>query len=136
MTSNLLILRGIPGSGKSTIAEALVKAGLYDEWVEADEYFITEWGYLWEASKVPDAHQWCFTEVFRLLSLGKNVIVANTFVKPSEYQKYVDKAKEIGYNISMAVVSSNNFESVHGVPEATIKRMKQSLVQDKFLLTS
>lgn len=38
----LVLIRGLPGSGKSTIAKALHKAGF--EWFEADTYHLNDEG--------------------------------------------------------------------------------------------
>ena len=51
----LFLLRGLPGSGKSTLANSL--GGTH---VEADMYFLDPQGeYIFDASKLKHAHQWC-----------------------------------------------------------------------------
>jgi len=50
----LILLRGLPGSGKSTFANLL--GGIH---VEADQYFIQDGEYKFDASKLKQAHNWC-----------------------------------------------------------------------------
>ena len=55
MEKVLYIVRGIPGSGKSTFAKTL--GGQH---YESDMFFINENGeYNFDVTKIKDAHQWC-----------------------------------------------------------------------------
>ena len=60
----LVIIRGIPGSGKSTHASGLIKAyqseGRTTAHFEADMFFTHEDGsYHWNPKQIGFAHQWC-----------------------------------------------------------------------------
>lgn len=124
----LLVIRGIPGSGKSTIAFSLVDSGLYQDYFEADMYFTGPDGYKYDRSKMKEAHEWCFNEVVKSLELGRSTIVANTHTQGWMYQKYIDLAEKMGYNIQVMVLSSS-YKDVHNVPEETVKRMKKELAE-------
>lgn len=63
--AKLLIIRGIPGTGKSTLAHKLVCDGEYRAFFEADQYFMTESGYDFDPSKLHAAHAFCRTRVIR-----------------------------------------------------------------------
>jgi len=52
----LILLRGLPGSGKSTLAKSL--DGIH---IEADQFFMIDGEYRFDASKLKDAHNYCFT---------------------------------------------------------------------------
>jgi len=114
----LYIIRGLPGSGKTTLAKKL--GCLY---CEADGFFQTEEGYKFDASKLPQAHAWCFAAVDEVCRGGKeDVAVSNTFTQRWEYEPYLEMAKEFGYQVQVIEVHGD-FGSVHGVPEGTIARM-------------
>ena len=55
MEKRLILVRGIPGSGKSTFARSL--GGVH---YEADMFFLDEMSnYVFDVTKIKDAHSWC-----------------------------------------------------------------------------
>lgn len=127
----LILVRGVPGSGKSTFAKHWVNSaapkGQEILHFEADQYFVdSEGNYNFDPSLLPYAHQECYTNTLKGLASGKDVIVSNTFVRSWEMQKYLNLPKELpNLNIDVLVVEMHNeFESVHGVPKEKIKQMK------------
>lgn len=127
MTNTLTIVRGLPGSGKTTLAHMLVTArraaGAWAELVEADDYFMRDGGYQFDPSQLPAAHMDCQHRTRQYLEMGAHVYVANTFTKRWEYQWYLDVATELGLPVQVVEVHSN-FGSVHNVPEETLTRMR------------
>lgn len=121
----LYIVRGLPGSGKTTYA-----AGLGIPHFEADDYFINEEGeYCFDPSKLKDAHRECKNNVEYALMNARDVVVANTFTTVSELRPYIDLAVKYGTKV-MLHTCTGNYESVHGVPEHTIERMRERFVSD------
>ncbi len=118
----LYIIRGIPGSGKSTIANNLLKEGKVSAIVEADMYFIKDGEYKFDGTKIKNAHAWCKKTVIDNLQSGLNVAVANTFTRHWEYQEYVDfcKSNDIPYTI---IVADGKYQNIHGVPSEIVKKM-------------
>ena len=122
MEKVLYIVRGIPGSGKSTFAKTL--GGQH---YEADMYFIDEEGnYNFDGSKIKDAHQWCqsFVETDMLLEYPK-IVVSNTFTQEWEMEPYFKLAKEYGYTVFTIVVENRHGGvNQHGVPEDKLEQMR------------
>lgn len=116
---NLIIVRGLPGSGKSTFARNKYVDPFGYILIEADMYFIDQDGvYKYDPNLIHKAHDWCFSKTCSLLHRGENVIVANTFTQSWELHKYLN------LNPSKIYRCTGNFTNIHGVPVDTIKRMQ------------
>lgn len=122
MNKTLYLVRGIPGSGKSTFAKQL------DGFIrEADMYFINreDGSYNFDPSKIKDAHNWCRQEVESIMKEEENVIVSNTFTQEWEMDAYYQLAKQYGYKV-FSVIVENRHEGVnqHGVPQDKLEVMR------------
>ncbi len=122
--AHLTIIRGLPGSGKSTFA-AKIASPLLAVVLEADQFFSRETGlYKYDKSKIKDAHKWCQDQTFGYLRDGYNVIVANTFTQRWEMQPYIDYCVEVGHAFTV-ITCEGNYGNVHGVPEEAVERMRK-----------
>jgi len=129
----LVLVRGIPGSGKSTWAKAQAKAYPNATHREADMFFEASGEYQFDPTLLGYAHEWCYSNtVFDLLS-GKDVFVSNTFTKNWEMEKYIAIGVRLGCEITV-VEMKTNYGSIHDVPEAKIQQMKERWenVSDEF----
>ncbi|NXI18747.1 N42L2 protein, partial [Irena cyanogastra] len=54
----LLILRGLPGSGKSTLSRVLLGQSYDGVVLSTDDYFRQRYGYTYNAAQLGDAHEW------------------------------------------------------------------------------
>ena len=112
----LIIIRGLPGSGKTTIAKTQFPDYIL---VETDMFFMHKGEYKYNPKKIKEAHAWCYETVRAFLNSGYNVVVANTFTQRWEFQKYID----LGFSYKI-IVAKGNYNSVHNVPKHVIERMK------------
>jgi predicted kinase len=117
LPQHLILIRGLPGAGKSTLARSMNLVHL-----EADMYFMHNGKYNFDASKLAQAHQWCLNQTKLNLRAGKNVVVANTFIRYWEIKPYIElaKAEKIESNIICCV---GNFRSVHDIDTDTLNKM-------------
>ena len=124
----LIIVRGIPGSGKSTFAKEIVKMFPDDSvYWESDMFFMHNGVYCWKPNKVNLAHRWCQQKVEKSFDAVDIVVVSNTFTTESEMKSYLDFAKENGISVQI-VRMENRFENEHGVAKATLEKMKARFV--------
>ena len=120
--TTLTLVRGLPGSGKSTYAKGLVNSTT--QHLEADMYFVDDDGnYNFNPSRLREAHVWCLDRTTALLISGTNVIVTNTFTTMKEMQAYLDVAGRFGLKLDI-VEMQTQYGSIHGVPEATMEKMR------------
>ena len=121
----LILLRGVPGCGKSTLAKLLVGDKDYCH-KEADMYFIDGKGnYNFDPSKIKDAHAWCKEETEFVMKYEHSpVVVSNTFTQEWEMEAYYELAKTWGYTVfSIIVENRHGGVNEHGVPADKIKQM-------------
>lgn len=119
----LILFRGLPGSGKTTLAESLL-----DIVFSADDYFIGAGGeYNFDPTKLKQAHEFCQNATRAAMHDGVDKIgVANTFTQAWEMQPYFDAAKEYGYRVHTVAVENRHMSTdVHNVPKEAKNRMNQ-----------
>jgi predicted kinase len=127
MDKKLFLLRGLPGSGKSSLAKSLSNATTGH--VEADMYFMNGSIYEFDASKLKEAHQWCkdVVEGWMAPEIGylDTIIVSNTFTQEWEMKPYYELAEEYGYVVfSLVVENRHGGINEHGVPDETLEKME------------
>lgn len=122
----LIIIRGIPGSGKSTLAKRLCTL-LGGTHYETDMFFEQSGSYVFDPTKLAEAHAWCFDRVKESLSSGKLTVVANTFCQDAHMRPYMELAKHI------VIQLDSSYGSVHGVPDYAIARMKEQLKSSEII---
>jgi uridine kinase len=130
--NTLTLVRGIPGSGKTTLARNLrLSMGMATCYhFEADDYFYRGGlGYQFDATKLRDAHMWCLRETDDMLFYKNDVIVSNTFTTLSELKPYFEIAKKNTVSVNV-VICQGEFGSIHNVPAETIQKMKTRFVWD------
>jgi len=122
----LFILRGLPGSGKTTLAKSIGAVHF-----EADMYFMVGKEYKFDVTKLKQAHAWCQDQVRTSMKNSDKTIgdlriaVSNTFTQEWEMEPYVEMAKEYGFKVFTLIVENRHGGvNQHEVPEDKIELMK------------
>lgn len=131
MEKILIILRGLPGSGKSDLAKQLVGNGVIHS---TDNYLIKEGKYKFDKEKISRYHRLNFLTSVESMKKGISpIIIDNTNIMAVYCVGYVKYGKMYGYKIE--VVESNvpwafDIEELvkrnkHGVSKETLSEMFQ-----------
>lgn len=128
----LILIRGLPGSGKTKIARTFDS-----EIFEADDYFMKDGVYSFDASKLAQAHQFCQENVRRKLNRYSEVIVSNTFTQRWEMEPYFEIAADADCRVTVLSLFDAGLtdeelsaRNVHGVPVSAISRMRARFEHD------
>ena len=126
---DLILLRGLPGSGKTTLAKVILQlpSNTEPEVLSADDFFETEDGlYNFDATKLKEAHNYCqFRCSERMRQQKAKIVVANTFTQEWEMDEYFKMAERYNYRVHTIVVENRHGnQNVHGVPEDKLQQMK------------
>ena len=122
----LTLIRGLPGSGKTTLGKLLSSKYSIGCHYEADYYFEDEHTgeYVFDASKLYQAHEWCKAQTRISLMNNFDVIVSNTFTTLKEMKPYTDMAQGLGCALNV-IECKGQFGNIHDVPKETIDKMRQ-----------
>ena len=122
--AHLYIIRGVPGSGKTTLANKMINCGMANDHFEADMFMVnTDGEYHFDRNRLGECHANCMSAVINSLASGRSVIVSNTFTRRWEYQNYQIMAQEFGIDCTI-IVCQGNFKNIHGVPRQDVQRMR------------
>lgn len=148
MTNNrtCFIIRGAPGTGKSVKALEIAASIPNTIIVSADDYWMVDGKYVFDASRLGDAHAQCFRQFSEAVAAGRNVIVDNTNLNYKDICKYIDyllKNNNLNhyiYNVELVQVQYNSIEKAielrsnrddgKNIPENHMRQMFKKFKED------
>lgn len=120
-------MRGVPGSGKSTVARQLAgKNGIIHS---TDDFFMVDGEYRFNPDKLREHHDANHKAFCESVAAGAKVVICdNTNTQPWQYERYVKSAEEADYMVVFVVMPHPTAKiaagrNTHGVPEHIIERM-------------
>lgn len=120
--STLYIIRGLPGSGKTTFCESLMRSCRNAAHFEADRFPGLYRDGEFHPELLSKAHKWCFENTMNALEECSCVFVSNTFTRRWEIQPYYDEATKNGHRIYILMVEGDH-PNEHGVPDEKVNEM-------------
>ena len=123
---NLILVRGIPGSGKTTFAKIISPWNIAADDCWAYDYTVDPRGFNFEESQ--KAHQRCQECVQAWMEINRTpIVVHNTFVSLNSMLPYFTLARAYGYQTHTLVIENRHMsESIHNVPNETLNKMKNN----------
>ena len=139
----MFILRGLPGSGKSHLAQIISSAWKADiSIVSADQYFTYAGQYIYNRRKLTQAHYHCLEKckIFLSRKTRRTIVVDNTHSQRWEYVPYLQLAQlhEVAVYIleipcaDKAQARFYHSRNVHNVPLKTIYNMRRRWEPDPY----
>lgn len=128
-TKNLILVRGVSGSGKTTFVEEFI--GNISLSIATDDFFMLDGIYTFDRNYLAEYHQRCIDSVESEMESPStetycNIVVHNTFTKEWEMKAYFDLAEKYGYNVYTIIIENRHkSESIHGVSEDIINAQRE-----------
>ena len=141
--TTVIILRGVPGSGKSHLVNTCYEMTSEPSSVavcSADDYFTEGGSYKFAAHLLPKAHDYCLGKFVHALVQGKRlVVVNNTNSKLWEYRIYTYICEILGLKCHVLEIPSEYpaitamfcSRNIHNVNPAIVNRLVQHWDKDK-----
>lgn len=129
MNKTLTILCGIPGAGKSSIANGIKSTLGNCVIASADQYWYALGGgdYKFHAPYLSDAHLFCEKKVMLAVEEDRHVVVDNTNLRLEDIEKWVNFAPQ-SYDIRLALikcpVDKAMIYGLHNVPADKYPRLQ------------
>lgn len=146
----LILMRGLPGSGKSSLAQLLasshILAGNKSVAIcSTDDYHMIDGKYVFNADMLGQFHELNHKEAEGYMKIGiELIIIDNTNIKLRDMRPYRNSAKQLGYTAEEVIVGKEELLSdlenadphkfvnyidmcakrnTHGVPREAIEKM-------------
>ncbi|XP_054649157.1 NEDD4-binding protein 2-like 2 [Dunckerocampus dactyliophorus] len=128
----LILMRGLPGSGKSTMARELLSTGPSGLILSTDDYFADRDGYRYDPGLLGAAHEWNQRRAGDAMYDSRSpVIIDNTNLQAWEMKPYIRMALQRGYRVDFCEPNTSwKFDpyelakrNKHGVPQEKIAQM-------------
>ena len=120
----LILIRGLPGSGKSTFA-TLLSEGRFPVF-SVDDYFTGSNGaYQFGFSRNHLAYRQCEEQTREaMLKKCSRIFVANTFTMDWEMEPYIRMAGEHGYKLFVLTMENyHGCDNIHKIPKDQLEKM-------------
>ncbi|NXJ91796.1 N4BP2 protein, partial [Corythaixoides concolor] len=128
----LVLLRGVPGSGKSYLARALLEDNPGGIILSTDDYFSKHGQYHYDPDCIGEAHDWNRKRAKEAFEMRISpIIIDNTNIQAWEMKPYVTLAQQFNYKVMFREPDTwwkfkpKELErrNIHGVSKEKIKRM-------------
>ena len=126
----LQIIRGLPGSGKTTLA---INRYPFLLRLETDMYFYSRGAYRFSMNRNINAVSWFMESVWKMCESKSDFVVTGVFAAHTERLNHtIETALSEGYDVYIKTLTTQ-YKGIHAVPEEHFNSMKASFVSDRKL---
>lgn len=128
MVNVLILLRGLPGAGKTELAKVLSEDGRY-KIISVDDYFTNpltqDYNFVFSENHI--AYKQAIRNTELAIQAGDSkIFVHHTFTLEWELESYFELAKKFNYKIFVVTVENyHNGKNSHNVSDEQIKKMAE-----------
>lgn len=117
----LTVIRGVPGTGKSTYAKKHYDCLI----LENDMFQIRDGRYCWSADGTKRAVDLCVKMADMALANGSDIVVANTCTRKKYVYCFFNIARKYGAKFEV-IRMTKEYGNVHSVPASTLDSMREN----------
>ena len=135
--NTLILIRGLPGSGKTTLANLIDNASTNTLCIATDDFFMQDGDYKFNGNELAINHEKCYKyvadKINKSSALTTTIVVHNTFSMFWEMSNFINHALEAETTWHVKIIDLYDAgltddelltRSIHGVPIESIKRMR------------
>ncbi len=123
--NSLILLRGLPGSGKTTLAKELSENGKYPVFSVDDFFTATNGDYKFEFDKNHLAYKQCEENTKSAMQKDcPKIFIDNVFSLEWEMEPYFKMASEFKYKVFVLTVENHHKgKNIHNISDEQIQKM-------------
>lgn len=131
----VLIMRGLPGTGKSVLSDLLRLIHPASVVLSSDDFFYNPATdtHSFDKEKIKEAHEWNFERFKKEVEKQTpNIVIDNSNIKKYHYHHYLDYAQRHNYLAAVVTIPHNDVSdkelterNIHSVTRETIRRMRK-----------
>ena len=129
---DLILVRGVSGAGKSTIADMMDWLGHRTVSFSTDDMFMVDGNYEFDPSLLGENHAATVQKVRDVMiaryevKIPETIIVHNTFTQEREMKPYFELAEDFNWRVHTIIVENRHgSKSIHDVPDDVVKAQKE-----------
>lgn len=133
LLKSLILVRGAPDSGKTTIARSILSGDqigigkITKAFFESDFWFSRTGTYQYDPSNVGEADGWCLKQCESAMVANTNLIViANDFILLWQLELYHKLAEEYGYSVQEIICSGQFTKNKRKLSDEQIARARRN----------